>query len=187
MRGGFLAWLFFGLVTCTSGGLAQPISLAELAGTRIDGVIVQHRTVRTAEGKTGPNRTTVKYAITMLSESQLTVVHTVTVTKLRTGETLTRTFSEKATLERPGKFRDGTAVWLLQGESLVRLRTQKEGAVMLTFAFARTDKGLSCKLTAPFAREVGVGALVSESALGTSRVEILNVKEMSSNCSVSRP
>ena len=123
----------------------------------------------------------------MLSELQLRSVLTVTVTKLRTGETLIRTFPEEATLGEPAKFRDGTGVWLLQNESLVRLRTQKEGAMMLTFAFARTDKGLSCKLTAPFAREVGVGTLASESALSTSRVEILSVKDMSSNCSVSRP
>ena len=44
-----------------------------------------------------------------------------------------------------------------------------------------------CELTAPFLDEVGVGARRWESAPGASRVETLNVKEISSNCSVSRP
>lgn len=184
MRAMLCLCLFSALPAWSLPVSAQPIGLSDLEGARINGVVVQHRVVRNAEGMTGENRTTQSYTVDVLPEGRIRTSLTVTVHRLRSGETSSRSFTSDAKLNQPSKFRDGMHVWVLDKDNLVMLRTMQEGARIVTFAFARTDKGLSCKLTAPFAREVGGGGLGSGSAIGTAHAQILSVKEVSSSCGI---
>lgn len=187
MKIGSFALSLVAAMAWSGAGTAQSITSTELEGSRIEGVVVQNRVVRNAEGKTGPNRTTLKFLVNLLPDGKVRSVSTVTVTKLKTGETSTRSFPSDGVLGKPEKFRDGSAVWVFQDESLVRLRTQQEGGLLIRIAFARTEEGLSCKLTSSFAREEGVGKLSSASGVGTAHVVILSVKEVSSSCRIVRP
>lgn len=72
----------------------------------------------------------------------------------------------------------GNFVWLLQGNSLVELRTLKVGGIKITISFA----GSGCSVRAPLMQEVGAGETTVHSVFGGDGV-VHSAKEVSSSCS----
>jgi len=67
----------------------------------------------------------------------------------------------------PKKAADGSGdiVWLIQGNSLIRLRTFESGGNLFKIEFTKTPTGLTCSAEANFAREVGGGLVKVTAAL----------------------
>lgn len=176
-----------GLITLAVAdkAFAQAVSYADLVGTRIEGLAVQQRVTRNAEGKTGPNRIVIKYVLSPQSE-KLRLSVTITNTRQMTGQTDTRSWSAETKLDTPFAFRDGMSVAIFDNGGLTLLRTQEQGGLKTSFEFTRTSSGFACRFNHGFARENGVGGLSSTSALGTARAVILSAKEVSNSCKISK-
>ena len=93
-------------------------------------------------------------------------------------------------IDLPEKVPDGTAVWLLQKDELIRLITTNVGGWKLTIHLSKaTDGGWSCKATYERFQEVGKG---HNRNLGVERgaqgqvIEILSASQIRSNCTVDR-
>ena len=95
------------------------------------------------------------------------------------------------TLERPGeisRYGHGHRVWFFSEGRLTHLRTfTRGGAFRREIAFTRSSGGLTCTITEDFAREGGVGEIVTDSAVDGVPLKIISYKQLSSNCRVEKP
>jgi hypothetical protein len=108
-----------------------------------------------------------------------------TTGRSRAGQTAT--FS--GTVDAPSQGPQGYDVlWTFVNGSLVRLRvyTGGQGAGKMTISFRRTANGLTCSFTMPMAREVGVGRIAKGSEIDHVPIEILEFRQTSSSCQVSK-
>ena len=78
----------------------------------------------------------------------------------------------------------GTARWVFEGNALVFTRTFIEGASRIEVSFKRKQQITECSVKHSFAREGGAGKVVLLSNDGTTRLEITNSRQISSNCRV---
>jgi len=174
-----LTWL-----SLVSPGVAQEITFDDLKGRTIEVTTVQLRQIRTVRGE-AQQRTTHFLKTAVAPDGKILHSHTLNHETLsgpaRTGS---MTHSGTFTLEKPQKFRDGTAVFVFSEGSLVRLRTIDTGGQRWTVAFTRDGDKFTCKADGGFAREDGRGAIQSTSSLTGNPVVILSVKPVSSNCRV---
>jgi hypothetical protein len=174
-----LAWLSF-----VSSARAQQVSFEDLKGRTIEVTTVQLRHIRTIGGE-AQQRTTHFMKTVVAPDGKILHSHTLNHETLsgpaRPGS---MTHSGAFTLEKPQKFRDGTAVFIFSEGSLVRLRTIDTGGQRWTVAFARDGDKFTCKADGGFAREDGRGAIQSTSSLTGNPVVILSVKPVSSSCRV---
>ena len=59
----------------------------------------------------------------------------------------------------------GSALWLIEGDTLVAFRVYEVGGSTMRIKFEKTSDGLSCTVDAPVMREVGAGATTDKSAM----------------------
>lgn len=165
---------------------AQPVTLESLAGLRIDGAIHVTRNVRFPD-RTFSQRTTYSYSVQPGPANRISHSQTNTYAHPDGKAPLRQSWSGAAALGVPHSFRDGQAVWIFEDSSLVRLRTLGEGGAKLVIKLTRGAGGdLTCTIRTDFAREDGVGKLVSTSTTNGQRMQILSEKPLSSECRVSR-
>ena len=93
-------------------------------------------------------------------------------------------------IDVPEKLPEGTAVWLLQKDELIRLITTNVGGWKLTINLSKaTDGGWSCKATYERFQEVGKGHNrnfgVERGAQGQV-IEVLSASQMRSSCEINR-
>lgn len=166
---------------------AQSITLADLDGSVIEAVIAEYRIVKSDIG-TGPQRAKFVMRVAVGPGDAIKYDQTITIHRIKRGDSDTRTHNGSTKLGIPHKFRDGNAVWVLENNALTLLRTLSEGAAMWRFALKRNDKGMSCEVEKPFARENGVGGLQTTSTnFGARNVKFLSVKQESATCKVKPP
>lgn len=166
---------------------SDAVTIADLEGSTIEANITEYRIHRTANG-TGPVRAYIKHRVAFGPGDAIKNDVTMTIHRLKKGDTNSRTHSGSSRLGQPHKFRDGEAIWVLENGVLTHLRTQNEGALMIKFLLKRSDKGLTCEVDKAYARENGKGSLQSTSTnFGVPNVELLSVKQESATCRVKPP
>jgi hypothetical protein len=111
-------------------------------------------------------------------------------TNLTTGRSRAgQTNTSSGTLDAPSQGAQGyDQLWTFVNGSLVHLRVFSggQGANKMTISFRRTANGLSCSFTMPMAREVGVGRIAKGSAIDNAPIEILEFRQISTSCQVSK-
>jgi hypothetical protein len=167
---------------------AADIALADLQGITVNASIFYAGNFRRAD-REAPGRVEMRSQIKVGPGSAITS----DTTRFVTAETPRGTKSgqlhrsHNGEIGVPKKASDGSGdlVWLLQGSSLVRLRTLESGGNLFKIEFTKTPGGLTCKVDAPFAREVGGGLVKDTAALG-GKMEFLNIRQTGSTCKVTR-
>jgi hypothetical protein len=162
---------------------AQELSFADLLDTEIRATVVQQRQVR-HDGEVRSQRARQELFVAIKSSERIRHTQVVNITNAR--GTSSKTYSADFTLGEPQKFRDGQVVWVFSNGELRRLRTLETGGQMVVLTFTRTDGKLSCKVSMPFAREEGKGALRTTSTNKGGPAEMLSSKEVSSECHIAR-
>jgi hypothetical protein len=167
---------------------ADDITIADLQGITVQTSTRHAGTMRNAKGE-APARIDVRTEVKIgpgstISSNSTRYVEADTPRGVKTGQ-LHR--SHNGEIGVPKKASDGTGdiVWIVQGNSLIRLRTLESGGHLFKVEFAKSAGGLTCKVDAPFAREVGGGLVKDQGALG-SKIEILNIRQTGSSCKVTR-
>src|SRR5262245_1707822 len=89
-------------------------------------------------------------------------------------------------LDEPRHIGGGEGVWTFAHSTLTWIRSYAEGAYRLNIAFARAPEGLTCTVTAGFARERGTGRVRLFSPYSKKWNVILSAKQVGSSCKVSR-
>lgn len=167
-----------------TGAIAQDVTFDDLKGMTVEGTSVQARKVRTIRGE-AQQRANHLFRAVIGKDGKIQHVHTITLETLsgpaRSGS---MSYGGNFVLEKPQKYRDGTAVFLFAEGSLVRLRTLNTGGQRWTLTFARDGGKLTCKSDSGFAQEQGQGAVRSTSSLSGNPVLILSAKEVGSSCRV---
>lgn len=183
-----VAAIVFGLAPVMGGSAnAQTVTIDSLQGAEISTRVRFSGTFRNPKG-TVPGTIVVTLQIRVGPEDALEVKYARTATAHtpsgdKTG-TLTRNLSGKIGI--PGKAVDSDFVWLLQGDQLVNLNVKEVGGVKTTIAFEGVAEKLLCKVTSAYVPEVGAGPGKTTSAARGGKVEILNQKQTSSDCKVTR-
>jgi hypothetical protein len=165
---------------------AQTVTFDDLKGASIAGTVVQVRNFRSGE-KSGTHRATQQMKVSVGKDGKIAHTQTVTIALLSGGRVGTNVHSGIFTLEKPQKFRDGSAVFVFSEGSLVRLRTIDAGGQKVIFAFTRQGDKINCKIDMPFAREDGKGALRTTSSVTGKATVFLSSRQVSSDCRVTRP
>lgn len=174
-------------VTITSPAAAQSPSLADLEGSSIEATVTEMRTVR-ADGKTGQQRAHQDLKLVLERNGSVRYTLTITIHRIRKGDSDTRSHSATATLGHPHRFRDGPAVWMFEDGSLNLLRVQNEGGMLWKLNLAKSADTVTCLASKAFAREDGIGGLATTSTnFGKQRVEFLASKVVASSCRVIKP
>jgi hypothetical protein len=108
-----------------------------------------------------------------------------TTGRTRTGQTATFSGAVDAPSQGPQGY---DVLWTFVNGSLVRLRVFSggQGASKMTISFRRTAGGLSCSFAMPMAREVGVGRIAKGSEIDHAPIEILEFRQISTSCQVSK-
>jgi hypothetical protein len=157
---------------------AQGMTLEQLNGKRITFSVSYNMSGRNAHGEfTGAVSTTVG----QIQISGNSVSGSATRTVTYQGKTLgsqSGTVSGAIGKPQQGTF-GGNYVWLLDGNSLVHLRTVKVGGLKITINFT----GSGCSVRAPIMHEVGAGETTSQSVFGGD-VVVHSVSKASTSCSM---
>ena len=93
------------------------------------------------------------------------------------------------TLEQAREVRNrggGQGVWNFADEALHFTRTFPSGAYRVHFTFARSERGIGCRVTEAFAREDGNKPITLHSALGDGPMTMIASQQEPSDCQVSR-
>jgi hypothetical protein len=176
-------------VAAPSPAWSQPVTLADIRGAVIDVSSVAQEKIRRSDRI---------LSLQIRTTGQLTVGSGDTVAqsfqssaifpdgRTRGGQQRSGTF----TLGRPKKTTTGDdAIWLFSNASLVRLSVHGKGGAggqKMTIAFTRGPDGLRCRFSMPMARESGVGDIRKDSAVDTTPIQILEFKQVSSSCRVTK-
>ena len=167
---------------------AQSITIEDLQGATIHTVNTYAGTFRGDKG-ISPSKITARGEIKVGAGGSITFSFTRTVAAETPKGTKTGTLSrsDSGTIGTPQKVSDGTGsvVWVLQGNSLVRMRTLQSGAHMHKISLTRSGSGWGCASDLPFLREVGGGNIKDRGALSTE-IEILDIKQTGSSCLIAK-
>lgn len=171
-----------GSSACASASWSQDITLADLAGRKIE---MGSSETRVARVKNIVRNQTATFSthITLAADSSYKLVNTIRVNDEKTGVDK-RSFTVSGKLGQPVDFRDGKQVVLIEDGIVVWLRTLHEGGHKVRIAFKRTPEGLTCEAAGGYAQEVGVGKTMSASTTSGNVVEIYNVKKQGRYCRV---
>ena len=164
----------------------QDLTMADLQGRTISATI-NYRGMFARERGSGPGNITHIYRVALGPDDNVQVTQTRNVEAITPvgpkHNSLKRSFAGK--VGTPGQSSAGSFLWLLDKNELVLLRTMEVGGFKVTFAFTKTDKGITCKANGPYLKEAGAGAGKTESAAG-GKVRILSMQQVSSSCSMSK-
>lgn len=181
-----LAAMFSFAVLGGGSALAQDLTVGDLQGLSVAATVKYRGTFARDKGP-GPGNITHTYRIRIGPEDGVQVAMTRNVEAITPfgpkHSSLSRTFSGK--IGTPAQAASGNYLWLLEKNELILLRTLEVGGFKLTLAFSKSDKGMNCKVTAPYLKEAGAGAGKTDSAFG-GKVRIVSMHQMSSTCSVSK-
>jgi len=175
-----------GLTIWPTLAFGQAVTFADLQGAVIEvGAVRQMRISREGSVRTPEVHTTGQIKIGPGD----TIATTFANTSIRDGHARAGTpGSGKFTLGEPRKTRDGDeVVWMFSDNSLARLRAHGEGGAggqKMTIAFQRGPNGLQCAFKIEFAREDNVADIRTHSRIDGKLVQILESKQVSSNCKV---
>jgi hypothetical protein len=185
-------WLCAGLAVARllvlpGSAAAEPLAEAELEGIALQAEISMDQTVR-RQGRTGSANVTQRWKLTV--EPDRTVSFTMDATA-RTPRGTRKADPARGvfTLDEPRQVRSrggGEALWKFSDGKLTFLRTLPAGAFRVSFALERAGDRLTCKVDAGYAREDGRGPIRLESPFGGEEITIVNAKQVSSNCKLSR-
>jgi hypothetical protein len=76
-------------------------------------------------------------------------------------------------------------LWILEGNTLVQMRTYESGGHMQRITLSRGGGGLTCTSNLAHVREVGGGDIKGQGAIHR-KVEILEIRPTGSSCQVSK-
>ena len=175
-----------GLTSWPMLAFGQAVTFADLQGAVIEvGAVRQMRVSREGSVRSPEVHTTGQIKIGPGD----TIVTTFANTAIRDGRARAGTpGSGKFTLGEPRKTRDGDdVVWMFANNSLVRLRAHGQdgaGGQKMTIAFQRSPSSLLCVFSIEFAREDNVAEIRTHSRIDGKLVQILESKQVSSNCKV---
>jgi hypothetical protein len=171
---------------CAEPILAQDLTVGDLQGMAVTAT-VKYRGTFAREKGSGPGNITHTYRIRIGPDDKIQTAHTRNVEAITPvgpkHSSLSRNFSGQ--IGMPAQGGAGNFLWLLDKNELVLLRTLDIGGFKTTIAFSKTDKGMTCKVTAPYLKESGAGAGKTDSAAG-GKVRIIAMQQVSSTCSVSK-
>jgi hypothetical protein len=165
---------------------AEAVTLSDLEGIAVEADVHREQTVRRKDG-TASMRIHQNWKFSVTDE---TVEHTIQNTThgprgTRKAEPNSGTFmlgESREVASRGG----GEAVWTFADGTLTFVRTFPSGAYRANFAFSHGPSGLTCSVTAGFAREDGKGEIRLQSPFGGGEVTILSSKQLPSTCKVSK-
>jgi hypothetical protein len=182
----------FGQDATGNSATNKAVTFAELEGSIVDAKIERQQVIRRA-GSTFPVRVQSILKITIGSDGKFDVTwHTVNDTPrgVFQGKTLSGsvTINQEAKEASKENLGGGVGVWLFSDGTLSSLRTYKAGgAFKRDISFSRTAEGFVCTANEAFAREKGSGPVVFNSPVDDVPVAIVNWKQLSSTCRVSKP
>lgn len=177
-------------LTLLAGNPAWAITLDELQGVTIQAVNTYSGSFRNNFG-TAPGRFEARTQATIGPGAAIKVTATCntwieTPKGLKTGR-LNRSNSGFIGTPQQASDRSGNFLWVLDGDTLIRLRTFETGGNLLKITIAKTNGGLTCTAQSPILQEVGAGNPKDTAAMaGGGKVEILSVKQTGSSCRVSK-
>jgi hypothetical protein len=178
------------LAALPTPALAQNITLDDLQGVTIHTVNSYEGTFKNDYG-TAPGQFDAKGEIRIGPGSSIRTTSTrnvrVDAPKGTKNSQLSRENSGKIGTPLQASDKSGNILWVLDGNTLTRLRTFEVGGNLLKISFSKSASGLKCSVSAPFASEVGAGNTRDTSAMpGGGKVEILNVRQTRSSCRVTK-
>jgi hypothetical protein len=160
------------------------LTAESLRGATVDGTVRFAQTVRKQDkDHTGESRWQIHLVISQTDAIQFSLTRTWVTPQGR--ELGSRTSSSSDQIGIPQAKGSGDhEVWLLDGETLTRLRTYEVGGRRLSITFS--PDGQKCSLEAPVMHEAGAGNTRGPSILSDENVEIVSSKQIASTCQVSR-
>jgi hypothetical protein len=167
----------------------QAVTLDDLRGaTIIVSAVHDEKLIRGGQPMTV--QLTTNGQIRVGDSKQITSQFQATSNNLTTGRSRTgQTRTNSGTLDTPTQGAQGyDLLWTFVNGSLVRLRVYSggQGAGKMTISFRRAANGLSCSFAMPMAREVGVGRIAKGSQIDQAPIEILEFRQISTSCQVSK-
>ena len=164
-----------------------PVTFNDLKGTTIKAIVIYSQSFRRpADDRVRHVTNTQTITLNIGSDNQIEQMHAVDITAPDGRPVGNNSFKGKFTLNKPRKGTFGEIIWLFDEGKLVRLQTFESGGRRVTLTFKRTPTGLACAIDAPFAREEGAGNLQTTAAVGGGKVELLSMKQASTNCQVEK-
>lgn len=182
----YLAGLAFGVLPAATAAQGQDIEIKDLQNANF-AITIKYRGIFARERGSGPGNITHIYRIKVGPEDNVQVAHTRNVEAITPvgtkNSSLNRNFSGK--IGTPAQDRSGNYLWLLEKNQLLMLRTLEVGGFKLTIALSSSEKGMTCRATAPYLKEAGKDAGKTASAFG-GNVRIVSMQQTSSSCTVSK-
>jgi hypothetical protein len=181
--------LVVGLGVLAAPAWGQAVTLADLEGTVISvSSVHQEKIIRNGQQMSVELHTTGR--VTVGQNKSISSQFQNSSTNLSNGRSRQGpTNAMSGTLDKPTTGVQGNdIVWTFANGSLVRLRVFSGGAggQKMTISFNRTGSGLACSFSMPMAKEVGVGQIHKGSAIDNTPIDILEFKQVSSSCQVSK-
>jgi hypothetical protein len=172
----------FGLVLLAAPTPANAVTLEDLKGISVQTRANYNMRIRRAQGEFSPQATHVmKFKID--GEGNVAGQTTRTVTTPRGPQSRSHTI--KARIGKPGQSPvGGEALWLIDGDKLVLLRTFDAGGFKAEIEFKGSGNAMTCSYRAPFVREDGKN--IRREAVVGGQVTILSATQTSSDCKVAR-
>lgn len=175
-----VVWLAVALIVAGEPAWSQNVTLESLNGKQVTFAVVYN--VSGINPRHGPfSGAQARYDGNLqISGSSVSGSFTRTVTyQGRNVGSLTGTLSGAIGRPKKGTF-GGEFVWVLQGNSLIALRTFTVGGMKITITF----RGGGCSVRAPMMHEMGAGSSRGASVSG-GQVVVTSAMEVSSTCSSS--
>jgi len=162
----------------------QAVTLKDLESVRIHAKLVTEMLTQ-REGRQGPATQETDWQIYMEPEGRVSFSFRPT-TRTARGTRAGQIRATTAKLDEPWYTENGQAVWQFKDGELTFVRSYKDGAIRIIISLKQDGQNLACTATSAYAREQGKRGLVLNSPIDGVPVTILNWKQVSSSCQVTR-
>jgi hypothetical protein len=181
------SWMIAASICACSTAWGQSVTFDELQGLVIQSATFVDMLI-SREGRKADVKVEHDMTITIGPGDELYVVNNNTAYTprgVRKGPPLANSFTVghlRETRSRGG----GDGLWTFVDGALIYLRTYKGGASRNTYTFIREAGGLACTANLNFVSEQGVNGIVLNSAVDGLPMVILNARQLSSSCRISK-
>ena len=183
-------WLIVGLPHVAVPAWGQEVTISDLNGVTVQlSGVYQETVIRNGKTYNPKMHTAVWVTVqgdTIHSRTQSAALHPDGRKQLAPSRP-----ASAARIGKPFKGNRGNdLVWLFSDGTLTRLAVHTKdggaGGSKLTIKFKREPAGLSCSYSFPMVREVGVGEIRKDAVTDDKPIQILEFKQISSNCTVAK-
>lgn len=170
---------------------AQDLTVGDLASLRIHTTNTYSGMFQHDRGS-GPGQITVSATITFGANGELSWAATrnVVAETPKGPKTASLSRSGQYKIGVPAKLNDGSGdnVWIISGNSIVRMRTMASGGHLTKITLTKSANGWTCRSESPILTEVGSGRNAKDTAAmpGGGKVEMLNIRQTGSSCRVTK-